>query len=159
MWRRNIINPDTTEGRLLFIKGYFRWHLMIVGVEQIVEILDLWGSIRLRSTRKSPLPSDSKARRSESDIFVTRARGSCGVDPGPVPLRIITLSALPMGDSLYGVRKRLVISPSLMFSSVAMVHFTVSTIRGGGIDLALIRPMKGSSGETGVFERIAPSSA
>ena len=95
------------------------------------------GSAALAS---SPLPSDSKALRSESDIFATRARGSCGVDPGPVPLRIITFSASPMGDSLYGVRKRLVLSPSLMFSTVAMPHFTVSTFRGGGTDLALIRP-------------------
>ena len=104
------------------------------------------------------LPSDSKALRSESDIFATRARGSCGVDPGPVPLRITTLSALRMGVLLYGVRKRLVLSPSVMFSSVAMVHFTVSAIRGGGTDLALIRPRKGSPG-VGVLEGIAPSSA
>ena len=45
-----------------------------------------------------PLPPDSKALRSESDIFATRARGFCGVDPGPVRLRIATLSVSPMGD-------------------------------------------------------------
>ena len=108
-----------------------------------------------------PLPSDSNALRSELDMSATRARGSCGVDPGPVPLRIITLSASPMGDALYGVRKslRLVLSTSLMFSSVAMVHFKVPAIRGGGTDLALIRPRKGSPGATGVLEGIAPSSA
>ena len=44
------------------------------------------------------LPSDSKAHRSESDIFATSARGSCGVDPGPVPLRIVTFSVSSMGD-------------------------------------------------------------
>ena len=54
---------------------------------------------------RSPLPSDSKALRSESDIFATRAMGSCGVDPGPVRLKIATLSASSLGDCLYGVRK------------------------------------------------------
>ena len=107
----------------------------------------------------SLLRPDSKALRSESDIFATRARGSCGVDPGPVPLKIITLSASPIGNSLYDVRKRLVLSSSLMSSSVAMIHFTFSAIRGGGTDLALIRPRKGSPKVAGVFEGIAPSPA
>ena len=31
-----------------------------------------------------PLLPDSKALRSDSDIFATRARGCCGEDPGPV---------------------------------------------------------------------------
>ena len=51
-----------------------------------------------------PLPSASKALRSESDIFATSARGSCGVDPGPVPLSIVILLASSIGDSLNGVR-------------------------------------------------------
>ena len=109
-----------------------------------------------------PLPSDSsKALRSESDIFkfTTSARGSCGVDPRPVPLRIVILSASSMGDWLYGVRKRLVLSRSLMSSTFAMLRFTALTVRGGGTYLALMRPRKGSPGVTGVFERIAPSSA
>jgi hypothetical protein len=71
-----------------------------------------------------PLPPDSKALRSESNIFATRARGSCGVDPMPVRLRIVTLSASPMGAWLYGVRKRLVLVRSLMFSTFAMLCFT-----------------------------------
>ena len=69
-----------------------------------------------------PLLPDSRKLRSESDIFATRARGSCGVDPGPVGLRIATLSASPMGDLLYGVRKRLVLVRSLMFSTLAMLR-------------------------------------
>ena len=83
------------------------------------------------------LPSDSKALRSESDIFATSARGSCGVDPGPILLRILTFSAPSMGDSLYSVRKRVVLERSLMFSTFAMLRFTVSAVRGGGTDLAL----------------------
>ena len=51
-----------------------------------------------------------------------KARGSCGVDPGPVQLRV-TLSSSPMGDWLYGVRKRLVLVPSSMFSASAMLSF------------------------------------
>ena len=51
-----------------------------------------------------PLPLDSKSLLSESDIFATRARGSCGVDPGPVPLRIVIFSVSSMGDWLDGVR-------------------------------------------------------
>jgi hypothetical protein len=48
-----------------------------------------------------PLLPDSKALRSESDIFATSsAKGSCGVDPGPVQLRMETLSASAMGDWL-----------------------------------------------------------
>jgi hypothetical protein len=74
------------------------------------------------------LPSDSKALRSESDIFETRARGSCGVDLRPVRLSISTLSALPMGDSLYGERKRIVFVRSLMFSTFAMVCFTALVV-------------------------------
>ena len=35
-----------------------------------------------------PLP-DSKLLLSDSDIFVTSARDSCAVDPGPTPLRIV----------------------------------------------------------------------
>ena len=105
------------------------------------------------------LPPDSKALRSESDIFATRARGSCGVDPGPVRLRIVTLSVSPMGDWLYAVRKRLVLVRSLMFSTFAMVRFTALAVWGGGTYLALMRPRKGSPGAAGVFEKIAPSSA
>ena len=109
---------------------------------------------------ESPLlPSDSKAFRSESDIFATSARGSRGVDPGPVPLGKITLSASSMGDWLYGVRKRLVFSPPLMFSTFVMLRFTVLAMRGGGTDKTLMRPRKGSPGVTGDCEGIAPSSA
>ena len=93
----------------------------------------------------SPLLSpDSKASpsRSESDIFATSARGSCAVDPGPVPLIIVTLSASSIGDWLYGVKKRVVLvwSSNLMFSAFAMLSFTTLTVRGGGTDLALMRP-------------------
>ena len=105
------------------------------------------------------LPSDSMALRSESDIFATSARGSCGVDPGPVPLRIVIFSLSFMGDWLNGVRNRLVLSRSLMFSTFAMLPFTASTFRGGGTDLTFIRPRKESLEVTGVFEGIAPSSA
>ena len=105
-----------------------------------------------------PLPSDSKALLSESDIFATSARGTCSVDPGPVPLRIVTFSVSSMGDWLYGVRKRQVLSRSLTFSSFAMLRFTALTVRGGGTDLTLMRPRKGSPGATGAFEGIAPSS-
>ena len=108
----------------------------------------------------SPLPSDSKALRSESDIIATSARGSCWVDPGPVPLRIVTFSASSMCDWLYGVRKRVVLSRSLMFSTFPMLRFTVWAVRGGGTDPTLMRPRKGSpTGAKGVFEGIAPSSA
>ena len=108
-----------------------------------------------------PLLPDSKSLLSESDIFARRASGSCGVDPGLVPLRIVTFSVLSMGDSLYDVRKRLVLPTSLilMFSIFAMQNFTDFTVRGGGTDLILMRPRKGSVGATGVFEGIAPSSA
>ena len=106
------------------------------------------------------LPSDSKALRSGSDIFATSASGSCGVVPGPVPLRIVVgFSASSMGDLLYDVRKRVVLSRSLMFSDFAMQSFTALTVRGGGTDLTLMRPRKGSLAVTGVFEGIAPSSA
>ena len=47
--------------------------------------------------RSSSLSLDSKALHSETDIFATRARGSCGVNPGPVQLKMVTLSALSMG--------------------------------------------------------------
>ena len=105
------------------------------------------------------LPSDSKALRSESDIFATSARGSCGVVPGQIPLRIVTFSALSMGDSLYSVRKRVVLVRSLMFSTFAMLRFIVSAVRGGGRDLTFIRPRKGSPATTGVLEGIALSPA
>ena len=108
----------------------------------------------------SPLPLDSKALRSESDIFATRAKGSCGVDPGPVHLRIATLSVSSMGDWLYGVWKRIVFVMFLMFSIFAMQHFTALAVGGwgGGTDLAMICPKKGSP-RAGVFKGIAPSSA
>ena len=106
-----------------------------------------------------PLPSDSKMLRSESDIIATSIRGSCGVDPGPVPWRTeVSLSWSPMGDWLYGVGKRLLLVSS-MFSTLAMQCFMASTLRGGGTYLTLTRPTKGSLGVTGVFEGIAPSSA
>ena len=105
------------------------------------------------------LPSDSKALRSESDIFATRARGCCGVDPRPIQLRILNLSVSRMGDSLYDERKRLVFVRSSMFSVFAMLRFTALIVWGGGTDIALMRPRKGSPGTTGVFEGIAPSSA
>ena len=116
------------------------------------------GSAALVSPRLSP---DSKASRSESDIFATSARGSCAVDPGPVPLIIVTLSASSIGDWLFGVKKRVVLvrSSSLIFSAFAMLSFTTLTVRGGGTDLALMRPRQGSPGVTGVFKGIAPSAA
>ena len=69
-----------------------------------------------------PLPSDSKAL---PEIFATKARESCGVDPGPLAIRLraVTLSASHMGDWLYGVRKRLVFVSLLMFSAFAMLSF------------------------------------
>jgi hypothetical protein len=77
-----------------------------------------------------PLLPDSKALRSESEIFATSARGSCGVDPGPVRLRIVTLSASAMGDWLDGVRKRLVLAGSLtrMPSTSSILCFTALTV-------------------------------
>ena len=74
------------------------------------------------------LPPDSKALRSESDIFATRAKGSCGMDPGPVRWKIVTLSASPMGDWLHGVRKRLVLVGSWIFSTFAMLRFTALVV-------------------------------
>ena len=96
----------------------------------------------------------------ESEIFATKARGSCGVDPGPARVRIETLSASFRGDLLYGESKRLGLVRSLMFSTFAMVRFTACTVSrlGGGTDLALMRPRKGSPG-AGVFELVGPSSS
>ena len=118
------------------------------------------GVVPASATLASPpfLP-DSKSLLSESDNFATRARGSCGADPGPVPLRILTLSVSFMGVWLYDVRKRLVFSRSLMISFFAMHRLTVLAVRGGGTDPIFIRPRKGSPGETGVFEGSTPSSA
>ena len=76
----------------------------------------------------SPLPPDSKALRSESEISATRARGSCGVNPGPVRVRIVNLSVSRMGDWLYGVRKRLVLVRSSMFSTFAILCFTALAV-------------------------------
>ena len=120
------------------------------------DVVSLAGSAALAGP---PLPPDSKALRSESDIFATRARGSCGVEPGPVRLKIATLSTSSMGDWLYGVRKRAVLSRSLMFSNFAMLRFTALTVRGGGTELALMHPRKGSPGVKGVLDGIPPSSA
>ena len=77
------------------------------------------------------------------------------MDPGPV----VTFSVSSIGAWLYGVRKRLALSRSLMFSTFAMLRFTVLKMRGGGTDPTLMRPRKGSPGATGLFEGIAPSSA
>jgi hypothetical protein len=55
-----------------------------------------------------PLVSDFKALRPDAVNFATSARGSCGNNPGPAWLRIVTLSMSSMGDGLDGVRKRLV---------------------------------------------------
>jgi hypothetical protein len=105
----------------------------------------------------SPNP-DPKALRSESASFATRARGSCGNNPGPVWSRIVTFPALSIGDWLYGVRKRVQRVRWLIFSDFPRQRFKEFTLCGGGTDLALIRPKKGSS-VANVFEGIAPSSA
>jgi hypothetical protein len=107
----------------------------------------------------SPLPSDSKAFRSESESFATRATGSCGMDPIPVCWRMATLRFSSMGDWLDGVRKSLVRVWSSKFSAFARRRFTDFTTRGGGTDVALTRPRKGSPGVTAVFEGMIPSSA
>ena len=72
-----------------------------------------------------PLLPDSKLRLSDSDIVVTSDRGSCAVDPGPVPLTIVIFSTSSIGAWLYGERKRLVLSRSLRFSTFAMLRLTV----------------------------------
>ena len=74
------------------------------------------------------VPSDSKMRRSESKISATKARGSCGVDPGPARLRIVSLSASRIGNLLYGEMKRLVLARSLILSIFAMVRFTAPAV-------------------------------
>jgi hypothetical protein len=76
----------------------------------------------------SYMPRGAMALTRKSDIFATRARGSCGVDPGPVRLRIVILSSSATGDWLYGVRKRLVLVRSLMFSIFAMQRFTALAV-------------------------------
>ena len=88
-------------------------------------VVSLTGSAALAGP---PLSPDSKALRSESDISATRAKGLCGVDPGPVRLRMVILSASRMGDWLYGVRKRLVLVRSLIFSTLAMLRFTALVV-------------------------------
>ena len=70
-----------------------------------------------------PLPSDSKEL---PNMSATKARGSCGVDPGPLAMRLraVILSVSSMGDRLYGVRKRrMFVVWSLMFSAFAMLSF------------------------------------
>ena len=52
------------------------------------------GSAALESP---PLLPDSKSLLSKSDIFARSAIGSCGVDPGPAPLRLI--ETLPLTTS------------------------------------------------------------
>ena len=84
--------------------------------------------ILVGSSSGALVTSYSKALRSVSDIFATRAKGSCGVDPRLVRMRIVTFSASPMGDSLYSVRKRLVFVRSLIFSNFAMLCFTALTV-------------------------------
>ena len=78
------------------------------------------GSVAFASPTLLP---DSNSLLSDSDIFATSARGSFGVDPGPAPL--VSLSVSSIGDWLYGVRKRLVLSRSLMSS-----HFAMTTSHG-----------------------------
>ena len=80
------------------------------------------------SAATPPLPPDSASLCSGSKILATKASGSCGVDLGPVLLRIVTLSASPMGDWLYDVRKRRVLVGSLMFSTFAMLRFTAMAV-------------------------------
>ena len=84
-------------------------------------------------------------------MFATNARGSCSVDPGPVPLKMVIFSVSPIGDWLYGVRK-IEAFVHLMFSTSAMQPFTALTVLGGGTDLALMRPRKGSPAAIGVFK-------
>ena len=91
------------------------------------DVVSLAGSAALR-VAGPPLPPDSKTLRSETDILATRAKGSCGVDPGLVRLKTITLSASSMGDWLYGERKRLAFVRSLMSSTFAMLRFTALAV-------------------------------
>jgi hypothetical protein len=102
-------------------------------------------------------PPLSPALGSESVNFATNARGFSGVHPGSVRLRIVTMSASPMGDWLNGERKRLELSKSLIFSTFAMMRFIVLALRGGGTDRTLMHPKK-LEGPTGVCEGTAPSS-
>ena len=70
------------------------------------------------------LPLDFKLFKIQ--VSATKARGSCGVDPGPLAIRLraVILSVSSMGDRLYGVRKRLMfVLRSLMFSAFAMLSF------------------------------------
>ena len=177
MWGRNRISLDTTKGWFLWIDRYFRWYFIIVCIEQIVyfkfpnsrdvikrRVWKCWMDVQYWivavGSAATPFLLDSKALRSESDIFATRARGSCGVDPGrPVPLRIVIISASSIGVWLYGVRKRVVLSRSLMFSTFAILHFKTLIVWGADTDFVLIRATKGLPGATGFFEGRAPSSA
>ena len=89
-----------------------------------------WESGRGSAFVSPPLLPDSKALRSESDNFATRAKGSCGVDPAPVRSRILTFSVSSKGDWLYGERKRLrhVGSFKLISSAFAILNFIASAV-------------------------------
>jgi hypothetical protein len=91
----------------------------------------------------------SKTLRSESDGFTRRATGSCAVHPGPAPSRILTFLESRIGDLLVGVRKRRVCIVSLISSNVARRRLTEATVWGGAMDVAVTRPVKGSSGIAG----------
>ena len=70
-----------------------------------------------------PLPLDFKEL---PNMSTTKARGSCGLDPGPLAtrLRAVTLSSSSMGDRLYGVgKRRMFVKRSSMFSAFAMLSF------------------------------------
>ena len=152
MWRRNRISPDTshtTKGRFIWINGCFQRNfiLFVRVLEEIYNYANSWDATKTKvrecwmdrpyrifgsgsAALASPsLPClDSKALRSESDIFATNSKGSCGVDPGTISLILITLSASFHGWLVVwykeGSWKRLVLSPSLISSTVAMLHFT-----------------------------------
>ena len=92
--------------RLLSMNGYSPWHFIIVGIELKVSfkssvvnktrkalngrtISDPWKCSISSAALASPLLlPDSKSFLSDSDIFAASARGSCGVDPCPIRLRI-----------------------------------------------------------------------
>ena len=64
------------------------------------------------------------------------ASGSCGADPGPVPLRIVAFSASSKKET-----------SAFDVFTFAMLPFTTLTVRGGGTDLILMRPQASNLGK------------
>lgn len=113
----------------------------------------------LLTTSEEPgIKEAASINESSARDLTTSAKGSSGMNPGPVLATIDTRPFSSIGDWLEGDRNKLARLGSRMLSTVQRRLFIERGLGGGGTELDWIRAREDSRGSMGCLDTIPPSS-